>query len=143
MRNDINDLKVLSIEEITFLINVYDNREFIKRKKNYIQRKENNDGCLHNQDCCGHPHNGIQVCDARGKRCYLCNDLNHFARVCPKPYKIDCSRCGVSHLKYKCEAFGHKCSRCNKNNHFYWRCHQQILPQSGKYRRVVIIKQRR
>lgn len=140
MRNDIKDMKCLNIEEVTFLIDVYDNRETIEAKKNYLKEKLSNSVSQYNQNCCGLQHKRIQDCVAVGKRCFICNDLNHFARVCNKRYIMDCSYCGISHLEKNCDAFRLKCSRCNKNNHFHWKCLQTIRSQTERPRRIVIIR---
>ncbi|XP_043482251.1 uncharacterized protein LOC122511203 [Leptopilina heterotoma] len=86
MRIDIMDLKILNIEELTFLISVYDNRECIQAKKVYLQKQQTNNGFRYNQNCCGQQHNELDECIALGKRCFICNNLNHFARVCQAPY---------------------------------------------------------
>lgn len=56
----------------------------VYRRKNKLPAKEANRATDKNRSCgrCAQQHSQRDACPAKGRRCKICNKLNHFAKVC-------------------------------------------------------------
>ena len=96
-----------------------------------VEDKANNKRC---HKCGRAAHSASETCPAFGKHCKICNQLNHFDKVCRnkkpnngeqhqnennKESKPRCLKCGRSPHKEGevCPALGKTCTKCNKPNH--------------------------
>lgn len=117
----VDDYESLALHELIFIWEVCENNKDNLHEE--IINKNNNGMINWNNHClyCGDIHEKNK-CRAKGERCRMCGEFNHFARCCLKNFIKDCPKCGTAHVQHKCPAYSKECPRCKKINHFSWMC---------------------